>query len=292
MEAGAMVYHDGQFHMFINRFDQFPAEVKVGYATSPDGINWTEYEGDPLLTTDSVPFADVAVTATSVLVEPDGTWVLYFHTWQTTSLVNGEGVIGRATAPAPTGPWTVDPDPVLTMASSADEWDGGQVSIADVIRTDDGYRMIYTGASDTGLMQIGLAFSDDGINWVKYDDPTTTDAPYVESDPIVANGAVGEWDARAAFNGRIAQTSAGWIMLYKNIGSRTERPQVGLAWSEDGIQWEKEEAPIFGSDVIEEGTWIGLMTLLPVEGTLYLFSEHYTDSRVFTDIYALRADVP
>lgn len=293
LEAGAIIFHDEQYHMFINRFDRFPDGVNITYASSPDGITWSEDTENILLTTDSVPFADVAVTATSVLVEDDGTWVLYFHTWQTRSLINGAGVIGRATASSPTGVWIVDPEPVLVMSDDADAWDGGQVSIADVIRTEDGYRMYYTGASEAGLMQIGLATSTDGINWVKYDNPETVDTPYAESDPVLANGATGEWDALAAYTPRVAQVDNGWIMFYKDIGTRTERPQVGLATSIDGIHWVKaDNSPIMGSDIIENGTWFGLMTLIEVDNQFYLYTEHYTDSRSITDIYLLTADVP
>ncbi|MCA9985633.1 MAG: extracellular solute-binding protein, partial [Anaerolineales bacterium] len=150
---GAALYHEGKFHLFLNRFDSFPGEVTVHYATSTDGHNWVEAAGEPILTTAAVPFAEVAAVAADVLVEPDGTWVLFFHTWQTYSLVNGAGVIGRATAPGPQGPWTVDPEPLLTMAADPAAWDGGQVSIADVVRTADGYLLYYTGASPAGLMQ-------------------------------------------------------------------------------------------------------------------------------------------
>ena len=293
LDPGAMIYQDGQFHMFINRFDRFPGAVEVGYATSPDGQNWTEFEGEPLFTTESVPFAEVAVVASDVIVEPDGTWVLYFHTWQTLSLANGKGVIGRATAPAPQGPWTVDPEPILQMADSPDAWDGGQVSIADVVQTDEGYRLYYTGASTTGLMQIGLATSTDGLNWVKYDDPTTTEAAYADSDPVVANGQSGDWDANAAFTARVVPAVTGWLMLYKNIGTAAAGAQMGLATSIDGVNWFKSaDSPIFGSDIVAGGSAFGLTALVEQDGVLYLFIEHYTDRIDTTDIYLLTANVP
>ncbi len=290
LDPGAMIYHDDQFHMFINRFDSFPGAVEIGYATSADGLTWNEHDGEPLLTTESVPFADVAVVASDVIIEPDGTWVLYFHTWQTSSLANGEGVIGRATAPNPLGPWTVDPAPVLQMADSADAWDGGQVSIPDVVQTEDGYHMYYTGASPSGLMQIGLATSADGINWHKYDDPNTTDAAYAESDPVVANGQSGAWDANAAFTGRVVPTNNGWLMLYKNLGIPTK---MGLATSKDGVRWEKTtESPIFDASIVADGTAMALVALVNHNDMLYLYTEHYTDSPRITDIYLLTAEAP
>src|SRR5215208_4112701 len=81
-DPGAVVYHDGLFHMFRNGFQGWPAPVQIGYLTSPDGLNWTEVSEEPVLTSDEVPFAGVAALAASVLVEDDGTWVLYFYTWE------------------------------------------------------------------------------------------------------------------------------------------------------------------------------------------------------------------
>ncbi len=292
VDPGAVVYHDGQFHMFLNRFDRFPGPVEVHYATSTDGQTWTEHEGDPLLTTESVPFAEVAVVASDVIVESDGTWVLYFHTWQTQSLVNGQGAIGQATATTPLGPWTVDPEPVLQMADSPAAWDGAQVSLADVVQTEAGYRMYYTGASSSGLMQIGLATSTDGRIWEKYNDPTTTEPKYAESDPVIANGETGEWDANAAFTSRVASTGDDWLMLYKNLGSSGEGPKMGLAMSEDGIHWTKTAvSPLFTSEIVPNGTRFGLTQLINHEDQLYLFAEFFTQNPGTTDIYLLTADI-
>lgn len=291
VDPGAVVYHGGLFHMFFNRFNRFPGPVEVHYATSTNGQTWIEHEGDPLLTTESVSFAEVAVVASDVIVEPDGTWVLYFHTWQTQSLVNGQGVIGRATAATPLGPWTVDPEPILQMANSPAAWDGAQVSLADVIQVENGYRMYYTGASPSGLMQIGLATSVDGISWEKYDDPQTTEPKFADSDPVIANGETGNWDANAAFTARVVPTASGWLMLYKNLGSTGEGPKMGTAVSEDGIQWTKTaDSPIFTSDIVTSGARFALTQLINHEGQLYLFAEFFTESPQTTDIYLLTAE--
>ena len=51
-DPGAVIYHDGMFHMFRNGFKGFPAESQVGYVTSPDGYTWTKQENDqPVLKT-------------------------------------------------------------------------------------------------------------------------------------------------------------------------------------------------------------------------------------------------
>src|SRR5687768_6024087 len=51
-DPGAVVYHDGLFHMFRNGFRGWPASVQIGYLTSPDGLNWTEVREEPVLMSD------------------------------------------------------------------------------------------------------------------------------------------------------------------------------------------------------------------------------------------------
>ena len=84
-DPGAVIYHDGKFHMFRNGFNGWPASVQIGYATSEDGLKWTEVSPDPVMMTKDVPYAKVAALASDVVVQDDGTWVMYFYTWNTMS---------------------------------------------------------------------------------------------------------------------------------------------------------------------------------------------------------------
>src|SRR5829696_25235 len=111
-DPGAVFFHDGLFHMFRNGFKGWPASVQIGYMTSEDGVNWTEVSEDPVMQTRDVPYAGIAALASDAMVLEDGTWVLYFYTWESRDGRKGPAVIGRATAPAPTGPWTPDPAPI------------------------------------------------------------------------------------------------------------------------------------------------------------------------------------
>src|SRR5688572_9908428 len=80
-DPGAVTYHDGKFHMFRNGFQAWPASVQIGYLVSDDGIHWTQPQAEPVLFTVDFPYAKVAALASSVIVEDDGTWVLYVYTW-------------------------------------------------------------------------------------------------------------------------------------------------------------------------------------------------------------------
>ena len=242
-DPGAVFYADGKFNMFRNGFNGWPASVQIGYATSDDGLKWTEVGSDPVLLSKDVSYAKVAALASDGMVMDDGTWVLYFYTWNSMSESTSPGAIGRATAPAPAGPWTPDPAPILNPGSKG-TWDELRLSAPRIVKTEDGYRMYYTGYDHTGIGsgKIGMATSKDGITWTKYDDPATTDPLYAESDPIMVS------TTHLDFNQpMVEQTPDGWVMTFRQVDFSKGQPQMGLndALSDDGIHWNIASAAPF-----------------------------------------------
>ncbi len=268
-DPGAVFYHDGQFHMFRNGFRGWVAPVQIGYLTSPDGITWTEVTEDPVLTTDEVPFAGTAALASTAFVEADGTWVLYFYTWESYSSANSSGTIGRATADNPLGPWTVHPEPLLTPGS-AGSWDDAQLTSPKITRTEEGYWMYYTGFhSEMNFSgQIGLAFSEDGLTWTKYDDPATTDPLLAESDPVLAG------EENVILNqSNVFQTDNGWVMLYRSVGSDRQMT-INYATSADGIVWTpSENNPIWEKNTIPRSSGFWFTDAVLHDNTYYLYIE-------------------
>jgi predicted GH43/DUF377 family glycosyl hydrolase len=288
-DPGAVVFYGGQFHMFRNGFRAWPASVQIGYATSPDGLNWTEQGEAPVLTSAQVPYAGTAALASSVLIQDDGTWVLYFYTWAT-STTRAAGAIGRATAPAPTGPWTPDPLPVLQPGPSG-AWDAQSVRSPHVVYGNDEYRMYYSGAgADQGEM-IGLATSLDGKTWTKYDDPGTTSAAFAASDPVFRTGAADAWDAGLVHQPRVFATSDGWMLIYR--GNQRQQPGtmgIGVATSPDGLHWTRAgNAPVLTAQAIGQRDFY-FTSALYHEGTLFLYWEVMTKG--FTNIHVATATGP
>ena len=100
-----------------------------------------------------------------------------------------------------------------------------------------------------GDRSIGLATSSDGLTWVKYDDPRTTDAPYDLSDPVLVTDA-GEWDERRVYDPGVERRGDGVVMTYFTRRPGTSSPEyhAGLAFSDDGIPWQKDARnPFFRS---------------------------------------------
>ena len=284
-DPGAVIYHDGMFHMFRNGFRDFPAESQVGYVTSTDGYTWTKQGDDPVLKTSDIPYAKIAMYASSVLWE-GGCWVLYFYTWDAISFPSSS-VIGRTTE-CVIGPaiakWTTDPEPILKPGAAGD-WDEMQVLAPNVLKIDSGYTMYYSGVGASGTQQIGMATSSDGAHWTKYNDPATTDKPYAESDPVFQPGDKGTWDSAWVHQPCVFQTAEGWAMIYRGTSNnRGSNMKLGLAISTDGIHWERFAGnPIFKPTDIKGAQQFWFTNALFKDDVLYLLVEG--DINQTTQIY-------
>jgi predicted GH43/DUF377 family glycosyl hydrolase len=274
-DPGAVIYHDGMFHMFRNGFRGFPAESEVGYVTSTDGYTWTKQGDDPIIETKDVPYAKIAMYASSVLWE-DGCWVLFFYTWDSKSFPSSS-VIGRTTqciaGPALTD-WLPDPEPLL-KPGAAGEWDEKQVLAPDVLKTENGYIMYYSGVSASGIQMIGMATSPNGVTWTKYNDPATTNKPYADSDPVFQPGEKGTWDASWVHQPRVFQTADGWVMIYRGVSdTRGANMKLGMATSKDGIHWERYAGnPVFQPSDIKGARQFWFTNAVLKDDMIYLFVE-------------------
>ena len=270
INPGAVLFHDGQFHMFFNSFTAWPGTIKVGYMTSKDGYHWQMTQDTPVFITDQITFGNGQADVSSVLVTDDGTWVMYFHTIR-------DGQIGRATAASPLGPWSVDASPVLNPGPSG-AWDEEGVIWPSVVRDENGYRMYYGGKNALNTA-IGLATSPDGTAWTKYNDPETTDELYAESDPVLT--AEADWNLGKVDRPCVTRSPDGWVMIFQ--GGPIE--MRGLALSNDGLHWQTYPSnPIFTEasfPIPNAKTWD--TTLLYYEGLYYYFME--LGSLSGTDLY-------
>lgn len=253
--GAVLVDDDGTFHMFANAFTAWPGTVSFPHLTSTDGVAWTLSASSPAFTSEDVPFAEPGADVSTGFIADDGTWTLVLGSVNFTD----PWAIGRATAPGPDGPWTIDPEPILTAGAEGD-WDAGGLSWPSVVRGDEGWAMYYAAAERprTPTQAIGLATSTDGITWTKH------------PEPVLEPGAT--WDAAGIDRPRVQRTDAGWLMIYAGAGqSLSDR---GLAWSDDGVSWTPDPAnPVLGRDdfPIQGNTWD--TALLVHDGELRYYME-------------------
>jgi predicted GH43/DUF377 family glycosyl hydrolase len=171
------VLFDGEmYHMWFAGHNG-PGTQQIGYATSPDSINWTKYEGNPVLTPGTSGTWDDEFVQTPEVLLIDGV----FHMWY--AGYDGRlNQIGHATS-VDGMIWAKDTEnPVLTTGENG-KWDYGNVIEPSVlIDSDSVYHMFYSGGVQFEW-STGYAYSMDGKNWIKYD-----------SNPVLTPGSDGSWD--------------------------------------------------------------------------------------------------
>jgi predicted GH43/DUF377 family glycosyl hydrolase len=139
----------------------------VGYATSKDGLEWTKRG---VILSPSEPWEMEEISPNSVLIE-DGIYKLWYHAG---GYIRGSRRLGHAKIGLATSTdgihWTKHAgNPVLDIGS-AGSFDDEQVAEPRVFRLGATYRMYYTGRQkSTERTSLGMAVSDDGINWTKHD---------------------------------------------------------------------------------------------------------------------------
>lgn len=233
-------------------------------------------QDEPVFSSEQVPFGNGRADVSSVLVMGDGTWVIYFHT-----VSNGVPpmLIGRATAASPLGSWSVDADPVLVPGPDG-AWDEQSLFWPSVVRDGDGYRMYYGARDSQANFAIGMATSQDGLSWIKYNDPGTNDTLYADSEPVFVPST--KWESNKVDRPRVQSTPDGWVMIYQAGPAIEDR---GLALSNDGIHWNAyPENPLFTRETFpipNAKTWD--TALLYHEGVYYYFME--LGSLSGTDLY-------
>jgi hypothetical protein len=230
--------HEGTFYIFYSGLNTNWI-TGIGFATSADGYSFTKYTGNPVFTPSVSGFDSYNVTA-GIVIEGQTGWIMYYNGREVPGFGPGPSV-GRAMAPDLTGPWTRDANPVLTVGSYS-EWDDGFISPNNVLPLDTGGFIMFYGAGDAEyspgtFCQIGMATSPDGIIWTKYDDPSTINPPYAESDPVLKVGDQGHWDDKEVWLCNVHKNGIGYQMYY--TGSQGSETAIGYAYSPDGIFWTK-----------------------------------------------------
>jgi predicted GH43/DUF377 family glycosyl hydrolase len=273
INPGAVFEHEGQFHMFANLFTGFPGVSQVPHLSSPDGETWTLADEEPVFVTDDIEFAATGAHVSAGFVTDDGTWVLIFESLTTLEPWR----LGRATAPAPGGPWTVDPEPILEPGAEG-ELDAGGLSWPSVVRTDAGYAMYYTAKpTPAGDGVIAMATSPDGETW------TRAVAPVLVPEPA--------WEDGALDRPRVTVTPDGFAMVY----SGRDLTDRGVAYSTDGVTWVRDgEAPAITQDdfPVDGRCWDA--ALLYRDGALHYILEigAASASGGGTELYLASASLP
>jgi hypothetical protein len=206
-----------------------PSDVlsQVAYAVSADGTSWTKK--GIVLSPLAAPSWERSEACPTSMHWDGSKWILFYHGGNN----SGPRAIGRATSPTGTGAFTRTGPPVL-QRGPAGSWDGLFVADAKVIPPWEGpdglWRMYYVGRSASGVGQVGLATSTDGISFTK-----------VGSAPVVGLGPAGSWDDGTIlaftpeWDGALGAFRAWYVA--RSARSGASGSSAGYLTSSDGVTW-------------------------------------------------------
>lgn len=242
--APLVIFHENVFYLFYMGCNE-AGNMAVGLATSTDGFKYSKFAGNPVLAPDGTGF-DAYTLGPGIILKEDSSWVMYYNCQELAGYTPGSSV-GRATTKNLNGPWKRGNSPVITVGKKS-EWDDGFIIPCSVLKLEDGsYRIYYTGGREITTwaeIYIGMAYSKDGCNWIKYNDHSTTQCPFLDSDPVFKTGEEGEWDEKYVWMANVAKSKNGFRMYYG--GSNGEVDAIGYAESQDGIHWQRcQENPVY-----------------------------------------------
>ena len=184
----------------------------TAYATSSDGLNWTKYAGNPVMSPSAAweggSGASNHEDSPTAILKEDGVYKLWYHGIRNTTRQIGyaESVDGIT--------WTKYAGTRCSRPERRAAWDADSVCEPRVLRVGAQYYMFYTRC--TGTHGIGLATSPDGKSWTKY-----------AGNPVLAAAPGNVWDNLQVSWGEVYYDGQRFYMWYP--GRKTSRHRRLLA---------------------------------------------------------------
>jgi predicted GH43/DUF377 family glycosyl hydrolase len=114
------------------------------------------------------------------------------------------------------------------------------------------------------------------------------------ANPILQPDPASDWESRNVFNPAVVQHGGLFHMLYRAQGlDRISR--IGLAVSEDGVNWERERTPVFEPAGALESMGVEDPRLTQIDGVFYMaytaFGGRREDKLLTTPMFAMSTDL-
>ncbi|HVO73713.1 MAG TPA: hypothetical protein VMT35_06795 [Ignavibacteriaceae bacterium] len=154
VSSGPVIKEDGTYKMYYSGWNDQYGSWPVGLAISPDGIHWTRYACNPIITGEGW---DLQIRPQSI-IKKDGIYYMFF-----TGGTGHECKIGVATSSNGIDWEKYSGNPVMVAEKS---WEGYGVAFPSVIYENNEFAMVYQGILDENT-SFGLASSTDGLHWTK-----------------------------------------------------------------------------------------------------------------------------
>jgi len=171
---GKVLHHNNQYWMWYSGYNG--TIWQIGLATSSDGVIWTKYANNPVLTVGRSNEWDAqGVIAPAIIF--DGRIFKMWYNGNGTPFIQAGGYAESADGIH----WQKHQrNPIFTPIPSI--WESRTIGLNAVIFENGEYHLWY-GAGGDATNALGYATSKDGINWTRY-----------QSNPIMTPGKAGAWD--------------------------------------------------------------------------------------------------
>ena len=136
----------------------------------PANLSWLDYQNNPILSVEDIPYYTIGVSQAQIMYDEN-----VYKMWSMNLYSGGQGDTSYAESIDGLSWEVLSNGPVLT-AGDPGSWDDYTVGMGYVIKDDGIYKMYYIGMQEplSGMPQIGLATSSNGIDWTKHPDPVLT----------------------------------------------------------------------------------------------------------------------
>ncbi|MDL2221819.1 family 43 glycosylhydrolase [Parabacteroides sp. OttesenSCG-928-N08] len=175
---GALV-RDGKVHLFYQTYGNGPKDA-ICHASSSDGITFERNATNPIFHPTGDWNCGRAIDAEVCLF--GDRYFLYFASRDPEFKIQ---ILGVATAPLTTDfnreDWELAVDASILYPELP--WEGECIEGASITQQGDKLYMFYAGAYNNWPQQVGVAVSEDGVNWKRLSDA-----------PFLPNGKPGEWN--------------------------------------------------------------------------------------------------
>lgn len=209
---------------YYNYYSGWDGDVwRTGLAISEDGISWDKIENNPVLDirNDSWDSSYIAANGSAVVFQDK---IYYFYHGINTDTETS--AIGLAISDDAEKFEERTETPVLSGGGQS-EWDCAGVADPYVIYFNGKLYMYYLGQNDKGIQRLGVAVSENGIDWIKY-----------ANNPIMDVGAKGAFDENGLGEPSVVYQAPYFYMLYTGRNAMEQR-NIGVAISLDGVTWKK-----------------------------------------------------
>jgi uncharacterized repeat protein (TIGR01451 family) len=153
--------------------------IQIGYASSPDGINWVKFQGNPVLVVGSPGSWDDEDVSGPTVIKDGNTYHMWYGGYDGSTFRIGHASSSNGIT------WIKDPsNPVLDVGDVGD-WDWLATYSPEATKIGDDYRLWYSGETLPIAWQTGYAESRNGGEWVR-------------RGMIVPEGSPGNFDSQSA----------------------------------------------------------------------------------------------